>query len=126
MEEFVGRVLHVPRAVFANYIDQGASEEPPNGDFWLGVVKAVHPTRREPFICDITVLEKEEDEDELVEAQETHKFSLAQLRSFIVLRGDEEQSTIGAPPATLPARKRASVVDKRKASDVFGTPDGTR
>ena len=122
MEAFMGRELHVPRAVFASYIEQGCSEEPPNAEFWKGAVMAVHPTRKRPFLCDLTILELD-DEDVLFETQESHNFTLAQLRDFIVLRGDEDRSTVGAPPATLLPRKKTGLV-KRKASDVFATPDG--
>ena len=69
MEACVGRELHVPRAVFASCIDQGCSKEPPNGDFWKGTVMGVYPTRKRPFLCDITVLELDV-EDVLFETQE--------------------------------------------------------
>ena len=127
----VGRPAHVPRRVFASFITQGDSEEPPNGEYWVGSVTEHVPTRRRnPFTVTITVNEPDDasDEDELVEAEEAHKVGLVKLRDWIVLRAGEVRESIGkCEPRTLSRGNLSDRGVKRSAKLVFASPEeGTR
>ena len=39
-----GRVLHIPRAVFARHIQLGNSKEPPNGEYWEARITGHNPS----------------------------------------------------------------------------------
>ena len=107
MEAFVGRELHVPRAVFASYIEQGCSEEPPNAEFWKGAVMAVHPTRKRPFLCDLTILELD-DEDE-ASAQGTYRVVLCRLQAPLLATHRRRQRG-GYPAGTRAGDMHPAVV----------------
>jgi len=115
-----GRVLHIPRAVFARHIQQGNSDEPPNGEYWEARITANNSSHTQ-FDIVLTVLDTGEgDEEELVA-------SLKQLREWAVLNEDEDRATFAQRPVDLDkaaAAKRAATNKKRgrTAPDMFASP----
>ena len=133
MDDLVGRGVRVPRCVFAVYINQAASQEPPNGEYWEGAVTEHVPARpKAPFTVVLKVLDYEEGEDseeeQLVEVDEEHHVGIQKLRDWLVLRGSEKRETLGAnAPKTLSRSKPSERGKKRRAEEVFETPEkGTR
>jgi hypothetical protein len=114
------RVLHIPRAVFARHIQQGNSDEPPNGEYWEARITANNSSHTQ-FDIVLTVLDTGEgDEEEQVA-------NLKQLREWAVLDEDEDRATFAQRPVDLhkaAAAKRAATNKKRgrTAPDIFASP----
>jgi hypothetical protein len=124
MAALVGRAVHVPRAVFAADIRRNASEEPPNGTHWEGVISEYdESTTGAPFTIVLTV----SDEGELEEEEQF--VNLRQVRLWIVdLLEGEDRATLGDPdlPAARARNETADTSKKRPRPQpgnvVFGTP----
>ena len=56
MAHLVGRLVHVPRKVFAKDIKRGISQAPPNGSYWVAEVLEFDPSGTSvPFTLQLEV-----------------------------------------------------------------------
>ena len=115
-----GRVLHIPRAVFARHIQLGNNKEPPNGEYWEARITGHNPSHTH-FDIVLTVLDNGDgDEEEQV-------VNLKQLRQWAVLDKDADRATFAQRPVDLhkaATAKRAATNKKRgrTAPDIFASP----
>lgn len=107
-----GRSVRVPRDVFAADIEREASNEPPDGVAWDGIVTDINEACTK-FTVTLRVDPLEgEDEDE------PYVLTLLKLRDWIVLVDGEARSDIGELPRQQLART-ASPPTTVSAKDIF-------
>ena len=95
MEHLIGRLVHVPRAVFAADVKRGLSQPPPNVIHWVAEVLQYDPSGTSvPFTLQIEV----RDEQCKVDSEE-QDISSQQLEKWIVLLDQEcKGKGISKPP----------------------------
>ena len=85
MVHLIGRLVHVPRAVFAADIKRGLSQPPPNGIHWVAEVLQYDPSGTSvPFTLQLEV----HDEQGKLDSEE-QDISPQQLEKWIVLLDNE-------------------------------------
>ena len=125
METLVGRDVEVPRAIFARDIQRGASNEPPNGEYWIAKVTEYNgEVRGCPFTLALEVLD---DNGEL--ELEDQDASLSQVRKWLAagsLMPHESRDTVGHVIVPAKTPKTTSKAKTVRMADVFATPQDSR
>jgi hypothetical protein len=121
MSHLIGRVVHVPRAVFANDIKRGLSQEPPNGSYWVAEVLEFDSSGTSvPFKLQLAV---HDEQGKLV--SEEQDISRLHLEKWIVLLDTERN---GKDVCTSPKLEGDGFIigksqeRKRSGHEVFATP----
>ena len=99
MVHLIGRLVHVPRAVFAADIKRGLSQAPPNGIHWVAEVLQYDPSGTSvPFTLQLEV----HDEQGKLDSEE-QDISPQQLEKWIVLLDNEHTANGICKPPNLDA-----------------------
>ena len=121
MAHLVGRLVHVPRKVFAKDIKRGISQAPPNGSYWVAEVLEFDPSGTSvPFTLQ---LEVHNEQGKLV--SEEHPISRRHLEEWIVLLDTERN---GKDVCMSPKLDGDGFIigksreKKRSGHEVFATP----
>ena len=121
MSQLIGRLVHVPRKVFAKDIKRGISQAPPNGSYWVAEVLGFDSSGTSvPFTLQ---LEVHNEQGKLV--SEEHPISRQHLEKWIVLLNTERN---GKDVCMSPKFDGDGFIigksreKKRSGHEVFATP----